>query len=53
VTPAAEHLFKIDKDAVKLDEEMGKVFHTWRATIQEAWLHLEKEPLCQRLQDRN
>ena len=27
VTPAAEHLFKIDEDAVKLDEEMGKVFH--------------------------
>jgi hypothetical protein len=31
VTPAAEHLFKIDKDAVKLDEEMGKVFHNFVA----------------------
>jgi hypothetical protein len=31
VTPAAEHLFKIDNDAVKLDEEMGKVFHNFVA----------------------
>ena len=30
-TPAAEHLFKIDEDAVKLSEEMGKVFHNFVA----------------------
>jgi hypothetical protein len=30
-TPAAEHLFKIDNDAVKLSEEMGKVFHNFVA----------------------
>jgi hypothetical protein len=27
VTPTAEHLFKIDDDAGRLTEEMGKVFH--------------------------
>jgi hypothetical protein len=31
VTPAAEHLFKIDKAAKKLNEEMGKVFHNFTA----------------------
>jgi hypothetical protein len=31
VTPASEHLFKIDEDAVKLSEEMGKVFHNFVA----------------------
>jgi hypothetical protein len=31
VTPAAEHLFKIDPDTAKLDEEMGKVFHNFLA----------------------
>jgi hypothetical protein len=30
-TPAAEHPFKIDNDAVKLSEEMGKVFHNFVA----------------------
>jgi hypothetical protein len=30
-TPAAEHLFKIDENAVKLDEETGKVFHNFVA----------------------
>jgi hypothetical protein len=29
VTPAADHLFKIDDNAVKLDKEMGKVFHNF------------------------
>ena len=31
VTPVADHLFKIDKDAMKLDKEMGKVFHNFVA----------------------
>jgi hypothetical protein len=30
-TPAAEYLFKIDNNAVKLSEEMGKVFHSFVA----------------------
>ena len=30
-TPAAEFLFKIDKDAVKLQEEIGKIFHNFVA----------------------
>jgi hypothetical protein len=28
-TPAAKQLFKIDEDAIKLDEETGKVFHNF------------------------
>ena len=31
VTPAADHLFKIDQDAKPLSEEMGKVFHNFTA----------------------
>jgi hypothetical protein len=31
VTPAADHLFKIDQDAELLSEEMGKVFHNFTA----------------------
>jgi hypothetical protein len=31
ITPAAEHLFKIDKGALKLDEETSKVFHNFVA----------------------
>ena len=31
VTPAAEHHFKIDQDAVLLTEEMCKVFHNFTA----------------------
>jgi hypothetical protein len=28
-TPTAGHLFKIDEDAIKFDEETGKVFHNF------------------------
>jgi hypothetical protein len=31
ITPAAEHLFKINDDATTLTEEMGKVFHNFVA----------------------
>ena len=31
VTPAPEHLFKVDKDAEQLTEELGKVLHNFTA----------------------
>jgi hypothetical protein len=40
VTPAADHLFKIDQDAALLSEEMGKVFHNFTAKC----LFLTKRP---------